>query len=171
MHEDRKLDFELLTGCSSIDTALVPALQVWNAFWGPLGSKHIRKETLIDNKDLLFALVEAVVPSLISNKIQLEDEYHDLLEDMNTMREEQLTAFQVLTETHKSQCYEVDFEDQDDEEEPHNVDDRDIVRKSPPLPKWNLVVQMTETKHLAILITHDEYYKYFPEVPCKNLDA
>lgn len=172
IEENRKKDFELYAGISNLDEALLPALRLWNAYWGPLGKNHITKKHLIDNKDLVFELVEAVVPSLVTRCIEAEEDCVELEAEIDQLRADQLLVISEITKLPNvtSRCIQVDynieapFEVVEDEIE---KDDTNIIKQSPELPKWHLEVILNKMLVTHIL-THTEYAKFFSHVKCES---
>ncbi len=169
--ENRKKDFELYAGISNLDEAMLPALRLWNAYWGPLGKNHITKKHLIDNKDLVFELVEAVVPSLVTRCIEAEEDCIKLEAEIDQMRADQLLVISELTKLQNvtSRCIQVDynFEGSLDIDDMVEKDDTNIIKHAPELPKWHLEVIVNKMLVTHIL-THTEYAKYFSHVKCET---
>ena len=174
----RKLNFELYAGIQDMDKAIIPAMHVWNSFWGPLGKSHITKKTLLNNTDLVFSLIEASVPSLISKCIEMEDECAELESEIAVMNSEQLTMLSAITRLPSvaSVCTELSYDAEqedtiDNGSASHIVpkDDTALVKSSQELPKWQLEVRIGNDVFLQV-ITHIEYCKYFSHVRCETVD-
>lgn len=148
MH-DRKEDLEILTGVESIEETLDSAMHVWNAFWGPLRSKNVTKETLLNNRDLVFALVEATVPKLISKTISLEESNLALASKLDVEHANTLEALSLLSKQNPSLCVEQES-------------------TGSGLPTWKLTIFEGPDNLLEYEITHSEYVKYFAHVKSDN---
>jgi hypothetical protein len=140
--QSRLDDIELLTGVENVDETLDSAVHVWNAFWGPLSPKYLVKETLINNKDLVFALVEATVPKLISKLIASEEKMLNFESKLMQQHDNMLELLSVLTTVNQSYCTEVETNE---------------------LPTWKLTVVLNNTV-FEYEISHNEYVKYFSHV-------
>lgn len=140
--QSRLNDVELLTGVENIDETLDSAVHVWNAFWGPLSPRYLTKETLINNKDLVFALVEATVPKLISKLIASEEKMLNFESKLSQQHDNMLELLSTLTTTNRAYCIELESDD---------------------LPTWKLNVVINNTL-FEYEISHNEYVKYFSHV-------
>ena len=140
--QSRLDDIELLTGVENVDETLDSAVHVWNAFWGPLSPKYLVKETLINNKDLVFALVEATVPKLISKLIASEEKMLNFESKLMQQHDNMLELLSVLTTVNQAYCTEVETNE---------------------LPTWKLTVVLNNTV-FEYEISHNEYVKYFSHV-------
>jgi hypothetical protein len=167
----------MLTGVESMEDALDQAMCVWNAFWGPLGLRHVNKETLLNNRSLVFGLVEAAVPKLVTDRISFEDKATALKNTLENERQQMLMLLSSVSKAHQSLCIELDDSGEEDSSaiglfDPDcNFSDTplDDQVKQPQLPRWLLCLTVGGN-NISYEITHNEYVVYFPHVECRTLE-
>jgi hypothetical protein len=174
-------DLELLLGITSLRTTLDKVIEsIWVPFWRHLPRQLRTPRTLLNNKQIVFSLLEALGCRLVSEHVLLFQQYKELKSESNTIREEMLAHWAALVPfAQRCQVYnftnpsngiidEVEFDDL------QNIfSDDDIAGCSEPSvnernsgPYWSLRITFsrdTRAHHLEKILSHQEYIMHFAD--------
>jgi len=174
-------DLELLLGITSLRNTLDKVIEsIWIPFWRHL-PKHIRTpRTLLNNKEIIFSMLESVGSRLVSEHVLLFQENKELKTQSNNSREELLATYSALVPYAQS-CQVHDFTNPafdsqyDDFNDLENIfSDEDIVgintdseqRKEDLTPYWSLRITFIKNGKTFILekiLSHQEYVMHFAD--------
>ena len=157
-------------GVPDMDSALDRAMKVWNAFWGPLGTKDIAKETLVDNKQIVLAMIAAVSDSLIQDKLAANEQVHHVMNFFESFRFQTLKTYQALSHMFPSHVQEVIsvVQQTPNAQGDFPIDDSCLQFNWKNVPKWYLTIH-----HEGIpqaMLTHNDYVTMFSHVPIQMVE-
>lgn len=166
-----KIDLESLgiyLNVPNMDAALIRAVAVWDAFWGPFGEHEITKQTLTGNIDIVTAMVAAVSESLIQSKIDADERARMSASMIVDLRKQMLTAYSELSKIYIAHRVEItsgfDAKYADEETKSVPLDDSSHLyfKSVNDLPRW--VIQLNHDKVTPFVVSHNEYVMYFSHV-------
>jgi hypothetical protein len=167
----RKEDFGILLGIDHVDSALDTAMQtVWVPYWKNLPAALRTPRRLIENKDLVYTMLEAVGSRLVSERIDLEDQVKGLRSDIASQRNVFLRDLATTAEFSAScQAFNVSYSPDDtDPDEPFSGDDDTLFdAEDLPDPMWKVCITFVgprATKRVTNILTHQEFIMFFAGV-------
>lgn len=97
LSNSRTEDLGILLGIHDLTKCLEKTMrELWIPFWQTLPRDQCTPRTLLENRELLFSLLEHLGSNLVSEKIALSREVSMLKEAIRQNREESLTEFATL---------------------------------------------------------------------------
>lgn len=163
----RREDLGLLVGAYDIHVALDRAvLNVWIPFWRNLPKALCTPRTLIYNKEILYSMLESVGSSLVSEKINLEEQVKAYREDAAIQRHAFLRNLSTAAEfSALCEAYDVTYSAEDtDMDEPFIADNDMFEGEDQADPLWKVCITFTGArgkKRLTNILTHQEFTQHF----------
>lgn len=168
--DTRKEDFGLLLGISDMDAALKKAVsEVWAPYWKNLPSHLRTPRHLVTNTDLIYTMLESVGSSLVSERVDLEDQVRGLRSDIAMQRNAFLHDLAVTSEFAAScQAFNVSYSPDDtDPDQPFNDEDLTFDPEDLPDPMWKVCTTFVGphgSKKVTNILTHQEFVTYFASI-------
>lgn len=163
----RREDLGLLIGAYDIHVALDRAISnVWVPFWRNLPKELCTPRTLIHNKEILYSMLETVGSSIVSEKINLEEQVKAYKEDQAIQRHAFLRNLSTAAEfAALCEAYDVTYSaEETDMDEPFASSEDMFEGEEQTDPLWKVCVTFTGargTKRLTNILTHQEFTQHF----------
>lgn len=168
-----------------MDKAVAGAMQVWNEYLDKYPTKALDKNFLINNIALIHSMAEALVPNIIKDNVELDDDLVSVLESYHRSMVRQVTNLVSVSDSLSFQCGCVETSQQLEDvlvgirtfsnvaEVPclgsdtgsSDASDPDENGKLPS-PLWCVCCQFPNDSMTPYLMTHGLYTRLFRN--CKN---